>query len=277
MDGTLLNSKHVISKGNVEAIKRAQELGVDFAIVTGRDYNGVKDFAKEFDLNCEFILMNGAEYRDRQGNILEGITLNKNTLEDIIKIMDEAGLIMEIFTGDSILVKSKEEAIKLLEDRFSVFDSDAADEEVKAAVREFMNRRKIESYDSLDDLMDESLNIYKIITFNKDEKLIQETKNKLRQIEGLSVVSTFSNDIEICDIQAQKGLILAKVAKKMGLEKDEVMVLGDSFNDYSMFTEFKNSYAMKNAIPEIKEIAGFITDTNDNDGVAKAIYSALNI
>ena len=63
----------------------------------------------------------------------------------------------------------------------------------------------------------------------------------------------------------------------MGLEKDEVMVLGDSFNDYSMFTEFKNSYAMKNAIPEIKEIAGFITDTNDNDGVAKAIYSALNI
>lgn len=277
MDGTLLNSKHVISKGNVEAIKKAQELGVDFAIVTGRDYNGVKDFAKEFDLNCEFILMNGAEYRDRQGNILEGITLNKNTLEDIIKIMDEAGLIMEIFTGDSILVKSKEEAIKLLEDRFSVFDSDAADEEVKAAVREFMNRRKIESYDSLDDLMDESLNIYKIITFNKDEKLIQETKNKLRQIEGLSVVSTFSNDIEICDIQAQKGLILAKVAKKMGLEKDEVMVLGDSFNDYSMFTEFKNSYAMKNAIPEIKEIAGFITDTNDNDGVAKAIYSALNI
>lgn len=277
MDGTLLNSKHVISKGNVEAIKKAQELGVDFAIVTGRDYNGVKDFAKEFDLNCEFILMNGAEYRDRQGNILEGITLNKNTLEDIIKIMDEAGLIMEIFTGDSILVKSKEEAIKLLEDRFSVFDSDAADEEVKAAVRKFMNRRKIESYDSLDDLMDESLNIYKIITFNKDEKLIQETKNKLRQIEGLSVVSTFSNDIEICDIQAQKGLILAKVAKKMGLEKDEVMVLGDSFNDYSMFTEFKNSYAMKNAIPEIKEIAGFITDTNDNDGVAKAIYSALNI
>ena len=277
MDGTLLNSKHVISKGNVEAIKKAQELGVDFAIVTGRDYNGVKDFAKEFDLNCEFILMNGAEYRDRQGNILEGITLNKNTLEDIIKIMDEAGLIMEIFTGDSILVKSKEEAIKLLEDRFSVFDSDAADEEVKAAVRKFMNRRKIESYDSLDDLMDESLNIYKIITFNKDEKLIQETKNKLRQIEGLSVVSTFSNDIEICDIQAQKGLILAKVAKKMGLEKDEVMVLGDSFNDYSMFTEFKNSYAMKNAIPEIKEIAGFITDTNDNDGVAKAIYSVLNI
>ena len=44
-----------------------------------------------------------------------------------------------------------------------------------------------------------------------------------------------------------------------------------------MFTEFENSYAMENAIPEIKEIAKYITDTNNNDGVAKAIYKSLEI
>ena len=53
------------------------------------------------------------------------------------------------------------------------------------------------------------------------------------------------------------------------------MVLGDSFNDYSMFTEFKNSFAMENAIDEIKEIAAYITDSNDNSGVAKAIYKMI--
>ena len=63
----------------------------------------------------------------------------------------------------------------------------------------------------------------------------------------------------------------------MNIARDEVMVIGDSFNDYSMFEEFKESYAMGNAIPEIKEIAKHITDTNDNAGVAKAIYKALNI
>ena len=42
-------------------------------------------------------------------------------------------------------------------------------------------------------------------------------------------------------------------------------------------TEFTESFAMGNAIPEIKEIAKYITDTNDNAGVAKAIYKALNI
>ena len=61
-----------------------------------------------------------------------------------------------------------------------------------------------------------------------------------------------------------------------GIEKDEVMVLGDSFNDYSMFTEFKNSYAMKNAMDEIKKIATYITETNNNDGVGKAIENLLN-
>ena len=277
MDGTLLNSRHNISNGNVKAIKKAQELGVDFVIATGRDYNGVKNFAEEFNLNCEYILMNGAEYRDKEGKVIEGITLDKNRVKDILRIMNDAGLSIEIFTGNSILVRDKEEAIKFLEDRISFFDKTATEDEVKVFTKAFIKKRNVDIYSSIDDLMDESIEIYKIITFNKDEKLIADTKNKLRKIEGLSVVSTFSNDIEICDAKAQKGLILAKVAEKMGLKRDEVMVLGDSFNDYSMFTEFKNSYAMENAIPEIKEIAGFITDSNDNDGVAKAIYKALNI
>ena len=61
----------------------------------------------------------------------------------------------------------------------------------------------------------------------------------------------------------------------MGIAKEEVMIMGDSFNDYSMFTEFIETVAMENAIPEVKEIAKYITDTNNNDGVAKAIRKVL--
>ena len=62
----------------------------------------------------------------------------------------------------------------------------------------------------------------------------------------------------------------------MGIDKKDVMILGDSFNEYSMFEIFEESVAMKNAIPEVKKIAKYITDTNDNQGVAKAIYNVLN-
>ena len=100
-------------------------------------------------------------------------------------------------------------------------------------------------------------------------------KDVIGKIKGLAVSSSFVDNIEITDYSAQKGLILAKVSKEMGIEHDEVMVLGDSFNDYSMFTEFTETVAMENAIPEIKKIAKYITDTNDNLGVAKAIYRVI--
>ena len=277
MDGTLLNSNHTISQGNIEAIRKAQELGVKFAIVTGRSYDGVKPIADEFNLDCEYILMNGSEYRDRNGNILENITIDNEKVKVVMEIMEEADLCIELFTNKGTLTSDYEKVKASIEDRVRSLNPEHSDEEIQGFLKEFIGRRKITIFNSINELMDDKIDIYKIITFNKDVELIKSIKEKLKKLPGLSVVSTFDNDIEISDMQAQKGLILAKVAEKMGLERDEVMPIGDSFNDYSMFTEFKNACAMGNAIPEIKELAGFITDTNDNDGVAKAIYRALNI
>ena len=79
----------------------------------------------------------------------------------------------------------------------------------------------------------------------------------------------FCKNVEINDLEAQKGIILAKVVEKMGIKKGEVVVIGDSFNDYSMFTEFEESFAMGNAISEIKEIAKYVTDTNHNSELLK--------
>jgi hypothetical protein len=82
-------------------------------------------------------------------------------------------------------------------------------------------------------------------------------------------------DVEINQIEVQKGIILAKVSEMKGLQIEEVAVIGDGLNEYSMFAEFPISFAMENAIPEIKEIAKYVTDTNYNSGVAKAINKIL--
>lgn len=277
MDGTLLNTNHTISEGNIEAIRKAQELGVKFAIITGRSYDGVKPIADEFNLDCEYILMNGAEYRDKDGNILENIAIDKEKVKVIMEVMGEEDLCIELFTNVGTLTSDYEKVKASIEDRVRSLNPESTDDEVQGFLNEFIGRRKITIFNGISELMDDKIDIYKIITFNKDVELIKKVKERLKKLPGLSVVSTFDNDIEVSDIRAQKGLILAKVAEKMGLERDEVMPIGDSFNDYSMFTEFKTACAMGNAIPDIKELAEFVTDTNDNDGVAKAIYRALNI
>ena len=278
MDGTLLNDDHMISEENLKAIRKAQEMGRHFTIVTGRDYGAVKSYLEECNLKCECILSNGAEYRDVNGNIIESVYMNKESVKIAFDILSEAGLCIQLMTNNGSYITNKESDKKAIIDRFKLFNPTMTEEEVKKFVAKFHKERGMKEIDNIYEILESNVEVLKIVTFDNDEKLIAALKDKLREsTSDLAVASTFSNDIEISDIKAQKGLILAKTIKKMGIDKSEVIVLGDSFNDYSMFTEFENSYAMENAIPEIKEIAKYITDTNNNDGVAKATYKALEM
>ena len=268
----------MISEENLKAIRKAQEMGRHFTIVTGRDYGAVKSYLEECNLKCECILSNGAEYRDINGNIIESVYMNKESAKITFDILNEANLCIQLMTNNGSYITNKESDKKAIIDRFKLFNPKMSEEEVEEFVAKFHKERGMKEIDNIYEILESDIEILKIVTFDNDEKLIAELKDKLREnASDLAVASTFSNDIEISDIKAQKGLILAKTIKKMGIDKSEVIVLGDSFNDYSMFTEFENSYAMENAIPEIKEIAKYITDTNNNDGVAKAIYKALEV
>ena len=278
MDGTLLNDDHMISEENLKAIRKAQEMGRYFTIVTGRDYGAVKSYLDECNLKCECILSNGAEYRDVDGNIIESVYMNKTSVKIVFDILNEANLCIQLMNNKGSYITNKESDKKAIIERFKLFNPKMTEEEVIEFVESFHKQRGMKEIDNIYKILEDDIEILKIVTFDNDEKLIARLKDKLREsTSDLAVASTFSNDIEISDIEAQKGLILAKTIKKMGIDKSEVIVLGDSFNDYSMFTEFENSYAMENAIPEIKEIAKYITDTNNNDGVAKAIYKVLEI
>ena len=275
MDGTLLNDEHTISEENIKAIKIAEERGCHFTIVTGRDYSGVKNFFQEFDLKCECILSNGAEYRDINGDVIARITIDNDTVRKIVQVMMEANVAIEMFTEDGMIIINEDIYKESLLQRFRRYNKGKTDLEIIEIARNMYDTWKPEMIKDVEGFLDSNTDILKIMTYHEDAQYIKELKEKLKNIEGVAVASTFANDIEISNIQAQKGLILAKVIEKMGIKKEEVIVLGDSFNDYSMFTEFENSFAMENAIPEIKEIAKYITDSNDNDGVAKAIYKAL--
>ena len=276
MDGTLLNDKHKIDKETVVAIKKAEEAGIVFAISTGREYDTVKSVLKENNIKCQCVLMNGAEYRDEEGNILQEINIEQNTATKIIHMLQEEKVTARIFTNKGIYTTdTKEEALKEMVYRTLSFEPQLTQEEAIeiAKVQPYFTQLKFIS--NLDEFLKSDMEIRKFVAFHNNTELITRMKKIIGEIEGIAVSSSFRDNIEITHITAQKGIILAKVAEKMGFKRDEVLVLGDSFNDYSMFTEFTESVAMGNAIPEIKEIAKYITDTNDNLGVAKAIYKVL--
>lgn len=276
MDGTLLNSNHEIDKETVMAINKAEEAGIIFAISTGREYDNVEPLLKVNDIRCQCVLMNGAEYRDEDGNILEVINIEQSVAAKIINILQDAKVSARIFTNRGIYTTdTKEEALKEMTYRTKSFNPSLTLEEAIEIAKEQPYFVQLKYISDLNEFMNSDIEIRKFVAFHSDIELINKMKRVIGEIEGLAVSSSFEDNIEITHITAQKGIILAKVAKEMGLKREEVMVIGDSFNDYSMFEEFTESVAMGNAIPEIKEVAKYITDTNTNLGVAKAIYNVL--
>lgn len=276
MDGTLLNNRHEIDDETVEAIRKAEESGIIFAISTGREYDNVEPFLKKHNIRCQCVLMNGAEYRDENGKIIEEINIGNDKCREIIDILQREKVSARIFTNKGIYTSdTEEEALKEMTYRTLAFNPDMSVEEAREEAKKQPYFTQLKYIKDMEEFLNSDIEIRKFVAFHNNIELINEMKDIIGKIEGLAVSSSFVDNIEITDYSAQKGLILAKVSKEMGIENDEVMVLGDSFNDYSMFTEFTETVAMENAIPEIKKIAKYITDTNDNLGVAKAIYRVI--
>jgi Cof subfamily protein (haloacid dehalogenase superfamily) len=277
MDGTLLNSNHDIDKETVEAIRKAEEAGIIFAISTGREYESVKTVLDKHNIKAQCILSNGAEYRDEEGNILDVVNINKESAKMIIKILEENKLSARIFTNKGIFTtSSREEALKEIIYRTMSFNPELTEDKAREVAENLGFFTVLQYIEDIDKFFDEGIEIRKFVAFHRDIDLIDNMKKIISEIEGLAISSSFRDNIEITDINAQKGIILEQVAAKMSIDREEVMILGDSFNDYSMFEIFEETVAMKNAIPEVKAIAKYITDTNDNLGVAKAIYNLLN-
>ena len=277
MDGTLLNSRHDIDNESVEAIRNAVDAGIIFAISTGREYDNVEPFLKKHNIKCQCILMNGAEYRDESGNIVEVINIDIDIAKQIIHILNKEKVSARIFTNKGVYTSdTKEEALKEMTYRTMAFNPNMTVEEAMENAKKQPYFVQLKYINDMDEFLKSGIEIRKFVAFNKDIELINNLKKEIGKFKGIAVSSSFEDNIEITHMTAQKGIILAKVAEEMGIDRSEVMVIGDSFNDYSMFVVFEESVAMENAVPEIKEIAKYITDTNDNLGVAKAINKVVD-
>lgn len=87
--------------------------------------------------------------------------------------------------------------------------------------------------------------------------------------QQVNIIVTDNNQlIQIMPVNASKEQAISKLCDIYNLEADSVIVFGDDHNDIGLFKMFGYSVAMGNAIPELKELADEITESNDQDGVA---------
>lgn len=278
MDGTLIGDNGKIAKENIEAIKLAKEKGIKFVIATGRSYEDVKPFLDKNSLVCDCIVSNGAEYRNENGEVLESIYIDKTRTSKVLEVISKYNLSVEMYTDHGYYTtNTREEMISGLIKRSEITHPKLKtyDEKHRHAINH-PHFIKMNYITDLHEFLKSNVKISKFISFGDSQKEINVVKEQLRKIQGLAISSSFLTNVEVNDFNATKGKILTKAAEKMNIKSDEVAVFGDGSNDYSMFLEFKNSFAMGNSIDKIKNAAKYITASNIENGVAKGIYKILS-
>jgi Cof subfamily protein (haloacid dehalogenase superfamily) len=276
MDGTLLNNDHLISHENTQAILKAQEKGIKVVIATGRSYKEAKYELIEAGIHCPIICSNGAEIRNEEGESILSNPLSKKKAQELANILYDHDAYFELYTSEGTYTKDYDMALTVIMDIFMSANLRNNYEKSLEAAKERFDKGMVYLVDHFKDLLsNENISIYKFIVFSFDEQKLKEIQKVLQTIKDVAITSSGRENIEINSIFAQKGIALETFIQENKINMKETMAIGDNYNDISMLKIAGRAVVMGNAPDDVKKHGHFITDTNHNNGVAKAILEVL--
>lgn len=276
IDGTLLNSKSELTDRTVNVLKEASDMGVIVVLTSGRMGSVIENFCKKIGADEFIIAENGASIIDlRTNKIIYENYMSKETVLSIVDTCIENNIYYMVYTDKELIVKDLKHMALFFNKQN--YNPNARIKTIHAG-RDYI--------ESLDD------NFTKMMICDEDRVVYNAIVNKLKKISDIDVTPVphiSSKKIMIGDEEkvieysyadiAQKGTnkwnAIEKIMKIMGIEKDEVIAIGDNTNDMAMVKNAGLGVAMGNGIDSLKEIADVIADSNDNDGVAKIVEKYL--
>ena len=255
MDGTLFNSDKQITDITKETLAQARALGVKIVLASGRPLAGLQPPLKELDLihEGEYVLsFNGALIVDaKTGEAVSKCILKGSDYKKLFQLAQELGVHCQAFSPSHGLITN--ETSQYTEHEASI------------------NQIDINIINPLTDITDEE-DIIKVMFIDPPE-ILDEAIAKLPAWikEDFNVFKSAPFFLEITHKDVDKGAGLLHLADYLNIKQSETMACGDQGNDYTMIKAAGLGVAMENGIDKVKAIADYVTDTNDNDGVAKAI------
>ncbi len=272
LDGTLLNSLGDIPKKNLEAIQKAEEKGVLVTIATGRRFRDALPVARQLNLNAPVICHNGAllKYADTLETVAVSLVANE-TVQEILRVGREFG-------GDALISADPRGKGVLLYDRIS-------DENIPLQKYIHWSKRlhgaeaeeAVHHVENLEAVCDQIETVHvsfsgKCASMAHLEMILRSELNETATVLTTVYPHLDFTLIDILPPDASKGIGVEKLALLHNLSAENVMAMGDNFNDLEMLEYAGIAVLMGNASPELLEREEFYTTlSNDENGVALAI------
>lgn len=254
MDETCLNSKKQISDINIRALKWAAQNGIAVVPATGRCISCLPHQLKEEHFFHYVIASNGATVMDWDKK--EVISRKNLMWKDAYLLLKECrhpGIGIAAHMGDEYYVQGKPLAAL----GHAVYGKDAAGVKVVKNMAEEI----IHQCDTVQELQLYFLN-------PESRKIAERVVGKYEDAFSVAYTEKYA---ELYDKGVSKGYGLQQLADRLQIKKEDIICIGDSTNDLSMFEVAGTKFAVGNALEELKEKADHVVATNDEDGVADAI------
>jgi Cof subfamily protein (haloacid dehalogenase superfamily) len=266
IDGTLLNSEFQISAADLAALRRANEEGVEVIVVTGRRHTFAVPIVQQLGFDLWLISSNGAITRSLTGESFHRDLLPSETCRKLCAAMHE-------FRGNTVLTFDTEAKGAIVLEHM---------EELNTSIRRWLEKNL--------EFIDFVIPIENSLTSDPVQAMfcgpIPRMHGALAALaaSGLGKQITVLRteypvrDLSIVDVLNQgcsKGHALERWASYRGIPREEVMAIGDNYNDIEMLAFAGLPFIMGNASEELRRNGWAVTLPNDQSGVAAAIEQVL--
>jgi hypothetical protein len=260
LDGTLLDSEKRLSEYSREVLTEAIRRGVIVLPATGRVLPAIPKEVMEIPGIRYALTANGGRVLDlKEDKVLHECLVEYESARDVLETLRKYDIMLEVYYENSGY--AGEEDLRVIERYIP-----------DPAVASYMRRTRRTVEDPWKFFQEKKCQVDKIQAFFVDQK---EKTAALEEIERrhpeLRVTRSQMNNLEINGKDADKWIGLKKLAGILGIREEEIMACGDGTNDTEMIRGAGLGIAMANAQDEVKQAADYVTLSNDDDGVAKAI------
>ncbi|MDO8270230.1 MAG: HAD family hydrolase [Candidatus Levybacteria bacterium] len=251
-DGTLAGVDHVVTPVVEAAVKKWIDSGRYFSIATGRQFGMINEDCKKLSLKTPVITRGGAEIVDpTTGKIISAELIDKKSIGELMTIFFENNLSFLVEHGNVLYTN-----FKYVLDFPNVMKKELEDFETQDAPK-----MVVKAYDH---------------DYEKVHKLMDEIENSRPYLSILRTHNKFGYGWDITSVKATKLHGVVHVMEYVNVKREEVVGVGDSYNDFPLLEASGFKVAMANGHQEVKEIADVIVPSHDEDGVAYLIDQLLN-
>ncbi|OBI44337.1 haloacid dehalogenase [Mycobacterium kyorinense] len=250
VDGTLVDQQKQLTDAAVDAVRKLHDADVLFAVTSGRPPKGMAMLIDPLDLKTPIAGFNGGIFVKRDMSVIEQKVLPDDLVVPIAEVISSHDLDVWIYQGADWYVPD--------------MDGSHVDRESKTV----QFKPKV-----MKDAKDHTESVAKIVGVSDDHDAVKAATQAVQDRFGDRVAASPSQPyyLDVTHPEADKGSVAKYLAAQYQLTPEQIATIGDMPNDILMFEHSGLTIAMGNADEKVKAAAKEVTDSNDNDGFAKAV------